>query len=242
MLKWMLALTAAALLPACSGDNNTHSGPNGPESTETRIEESKQLVAARLLYARDVEYRNLQVFPRGVVCGEVSEMDPMGTSSPFKLFIVRAGSADVRPSEDDWQIFCSDNQVAALQARFGIGPLGVAGSPLETIRADIGVLNLALKEYTADNYILPSTPLGLATLTPAGKKPGQLMKFPEGGYISVLPLDPWGRDYQYERSGLGGVAHSYRIYTLGADGVEGGQGDNADVSSDQLKYLDHLDN
>jgi len=241
MFKWILALAAATLLPACSGDSNTQGADNGPATTEERFEEAKTLVAARLIYARDVEYQNLQAFPRDVVCGEVSEMDPAGISADFKRFIVRARSADVRASEDDWQIFCSDDQAAALQVRFGIGPVGVAGSPLETIRADIAVLTLALEEYLADNYIPPSTPMGLATLTPAGKKPAQLMKFKEGGYISVLPLDPWGRDYLYERSGMGGVAHSYRIYTLGADGVVGGQGDSADVSSDQLKYLDHLD-
>ena len=81
MLKWMLTLAAAALLPACSGDNNTQGADNGPVSAEGRTEEAKTLVAARLIYARDVEYQNLHVFPRDVVCGEVSEMDPTGISA-----------------------------------------------------------------------------------------------------------------------------------------------------------------
>jgi general secretion pathway protein G len=54
-------------------------------------------------------------------------------------------------------------------------------------------------------------------------------------------MDPWGRPYQYEVSGLsGGVAPQYKLYTLGADGETGGEGKNADVGHEHLKYLDHL--
>ncbi|MEJ2080697.1 MAG: type II secretion system major pseudopilin GspG [Acidobacteriota bacterium] len=51
-----------------------------------------------------------------------------------------------------------------------------------------------------------------------------------GPYLtkSTLPKDPWGHEYQYRSPGM----HSdYDLYCLGADGVEGGEGDNADVTS-----------
>lgn len=41
-----------------------------------------------------------------------------------------------------------------------------------------------------------------------------------------LPLDPWGHPYVYTREAKG-----FRIVSLGADGVEGGTGDDADLAS-----------
>lgn len=51
-----------------------------------------------------------------------------------------------------------------------------------------------------------------------------------GPYLDkkTLPKDPWRRDYQYRSPGQ----HSdYDLWSVGADGVEGGEGDNADVTS-----------
>jgi general secretion pathway protein G len=50
-----------------------------------------------------------------------------------------------------------------------------------------------------------------------------------GGYLQTLPKDPWGNDYQYVRPG----AHSseFDIYSLGADGQTGGEGNDADIGS-----------
>jgi len=43
-----------------------------------------------------------------------------------------------------------------------------------------------------------------------------------------VPKDPWGNDYQYTAPGKHGP---YDIVSLGADGREGGDGDNKDVAS-----------
>lgn len=51
-----------------------------------------------------------------------------------------------------------------------------------------------------------------------------------GPYLekNVLPKDPWGRGYEYRSPG----EHSdYDLWSPGADGVEGGEGDNADIVS-----------
>ncbi len=45
--------------------------------------------------------------------------------------------------------------------------------------------------------------------------------------------DPWGRRYQYNSPGQNDTA--YEVYTLGADGREGGEGSNADIYSWQVR-------
>lgn len=42
--------------------------------------------------------------------------------------------------------------------------------------------------------------------------------------LSYLPVDPWGRDYVYERT-----TDSFRVVSYGADGAPGGNGMNTDI-------------
>jgi general secretion pathway protein G len=44
-----------------------------------------------------------------------------------------------------------------------------------------------------------------------------------------VPKDPWGHDYKYAAPGTHGTA--YDIMSYGADGVEGGEGPNKDITS-----------
>ncbi|RMF13740.1 MAG: type II secretion system protein GspG [Gammaproteobacteria bacterium] len=95
-------------------------------------------------------------------------------------------------------------------------------------KTDIRNLSNALDMYKLDNFSYPSTDQGLEALVtkPSG--------FPEpknwnpGGYIKSLPKDPWGNPYQYLNPGTHGP---YDLYTLGADGKEGGEGDAADIGN-----------
>ena len=48
-------------------------------------------------------------------------------------------------------------------------------------------------------------------------------------YISRLPLDPWGNPYFYQSDG-----NNYVLKSFGADGVEGGDGKNADIDASQF--------
>jgi general secretion pathway protein G len=43
-----------------------------------------------------------------------------------------------------------------------------------------------------------------------------------------MPEDPWNRAYQYMQPGQHG---EFDIFTLGADGQEGGEGNNADIGN-----------
>ena len=52
--------------------------------------------------------------------------------------------------------------------------------------------------------------------------------FPEDGYISSIPLDPWVENtYEYPSR----KDSKYDLYTLGADGIEGGSGEDADIET-----------
>ena len=92
--------------------------------------------------------------------------------------------------------------------------------------SDITALDSILEVYKLDNFSYPTTDQGLDALVnkPAGDQ--ELNNWQAGGYVKKLQKDPWGREYLYDNEG-----DSIRIYTLGADGTEGGDGENADLSN-----------
>ena len=92
---------------------------------------------------------------------------------------------------------------------------------------DIVALENALDMYKLDNSVYPTTDQGLDALVTKPSSP-EPRNYREGGYIKRLPNDPWGNDYQYLSPGDKG---SIDIFTLGADGQEGGEGANADIGN-----------
>lgn len=88
----------------------------------------------------------------------------------------------------------------------------------------------ALKMYKLDSGTYPSTEQGLEALI---QKPtvGVIPKnWREGGYLekNKVPLDPWSNKYVYLSPGAHG---DFDIISYGADGVQGGEGFNADIES-----------
>ena len=225
MLKPALLLTTTLLLYGCAD----------------RMEEAQEVLKSHLVERKYVEFQQLVEYPGGVVCGEFRQSDPMRGNSRSRQFIVWGDMAKVNPSPTDSAIFCSEDQAGALAANLGIGPLDSTNTQLRRIRADMKLVQEALDLYLADNLYLPSTAQGLAALVSATTIPLVPANFRAGCYLAAVPQDPWGRPYLYERSGLAGVAQEYRFYTLGADGAPGGEGVNADVSTEHLKYLDQID-
>lgn len=98
----------------------------------------------------------------------------------------------------------------------------------EKARADVALIEQALEMYRLDNLTYPSTEQGLAALKtpPAGLARPE--RYRRDGYIKRLPEDPWGRPYLYAYPGKHGAVD---IYSLGADGQEGGENDNADIGN-----------
>lgn len=92
---------------------------------------------------------------------------------------------------------------------------------------DIVALENALDMYKLDNSVYPTTDQGLEALVSKPSNP-EPRNYRDGGYIKRLPNDPWGNQYQYLSPGDNGTID---IFTLGADGQEGGEGPVADIGN-----------
>lgn len=93
-------------------------------------------------------------------------------------------------------------------------------------KQDIAAISSALQLYKLDNYRYPTTEQGLEALVqkPTSEPVPKHWK----PYLQQVPKDPWGNDYLYLQPGEHG---DYDLYTLGADGQEGGEGINADIGN-----------
>jgi general secretion pathway protein G len=81
---------------------------------------------------------------------------------------------------------------------------------------NLWAINEAVNLYRHDLNALPATEAGLGALVNDAD--------PDAGYLSRMPIDPWGNDYVYQRVGKG-----FRVISYGADGAPGGEGMNADI-------------
>ncbi|MGY0504007.1 type II secretion system major pseudopilin GspG [Luteimonas sp. e5] len=99
---------------------------------------------------------------------------------------------------------------------------------VEKARADIATLEQALETYRLELLVFPTTEQGLQALLkpPAGLARPE--RYRPGGYIRRLPDDPWGQPYQYRHPGQHG---RFDVFSLGADGQPGGEGENADIGN-----------
>ena len=87
-----------------------------------------------------------------------------------------------------------------------------------------------LDRFRLDCNFYPYTDQGLSALGTPPSAGRQCPSYDPNGYLGgkkVAPKDPWGNDFLYtNEDGL-----NYEIKSLGADGVEGGEGENKDISS-----------
>ena len=100
---------------------------------------------------------------------------------------------------------------------------------IEKIRADIAQTEKALEMYKFNELKYPSTSEGLDALVNPHSGLKNPYLFPEDGYISAIPLDPWGREYLYEFPPR--KSRKFDLYTLGADGMEGGTAEDTDIGN-----------
>ena len=83
------------------------------------------------------------------------------------------------------------------------------------VRADISTLEQGVEMYRLSKMNYPGGD-GLQALVAEG-------------FVKRLPDDPWGNPYRYETPGRDGAPFS--IFSLGADGREGGEGEDADIGN-----------
>ncbi|HVY05601.1 MAG TPA: type II secretion system major pseudopilin GspG [Burkholderiales bacterium] len=102
----------------------------------------------------------------------------------------------------------------------------IGKSEVKVARAQIDALDKALSQYRLDVGRFPATEQGLAALVAA---PSGEAKW-SGPYLAkAVPLDPWGRPYQYKC--CPGDHGDFDLYSLGKDGVTGGSGEQAAVTN-----------
>lgn len=110
--------------------------------------------------------------------------------------------------------------------------VNVAGSTdkalVSATKSDLQAIKQALDLYKLDNYRYPSTEQGLEALV---VKPDTARNWPEGGYLPKVPMDKWDNPFVYISPGASGP---FDLYSLGADGAEGGEGMAADISINDL--------
>ena len=99
---------------------------------------------------------------------------------------------------------------------------------VQKVQADFKSIETALKIYRLDNYVYPTTEQDLEALVEASSLDPEPRNFKAGGYLQEVPMDPWGRPYLYLSPGEHGEVD---IYSLGADGLSGGEDQNADIGN-----------
>jgi general secretion pathway protein G len=95
------------------------------------------------------------------------------------------------------------------------------------IKTDLKAIESALIQYSADSFMYPTTDQGLEALESKPTSRPEPSNYARSGYIK-LGLDPWGNAYQYSYPGEFG---EYDVYSLGADGEEGGEGMAVDIGN-----------
>jgi general secretion pathway protein G len=118
--------------------------------------------------------------------------------------------------------------LAALVAPRLIGQSEAA--KITTTRAQIKNIQQSLELFHLNNGFFPTTDQGLASLIEKPTIPPEPKNYQRGGYLNAksVPKDPWGSDYIYFCPGDNG---DYDIISYGADGREGGEGGNADITN-----------
>lgn len=87
----------------------------------------------------------------------------------------------------------------------------------------------ALELYKLDNGRYPTTEQGLAALVRMPTSGPPPRRYAPSGYVKAEVIkDPWGAEFQYQFPGVHNAV-SFDLFSYGPDGVEGGEGESADI-------------
>ncbi len=87
--------------------------------------------------------------------------------------------------------------------------------------SEIAAFKTALQAFEIDCGRFPSSDEGLRALV---VQPSNVQGWKQGGYMDDIPADPWGHPYQYRCPGQHHT-DTYDVFSMGADGHEGGDDD-----------------
>lgn len=88
---------------------------------------------------------------------------------------------------------------------------------LNKVRQDLTAIYYALGQYKLDNGFYPTTEQGLDALVNQPSTVPVPQYWNTKGYISPLPVDPWGQPYQYTSD-----QNVIRVFSYGSSGSSGG--------------------
>lgn len=88
--------------------------------------------------------------------------------------------------------------------------------------SDIQNVSKLLQVFRTDTGRYPTTEEGLEALR---TQPADVTDWRGPYTVNPIPNDPWGSPYNYEFLG----DDTFALYSFGADGVEGGEGNDADI-------------
>ena len=117
--------------------------------------------------------------------------------------------------------------IGLLAALIGPKMIGRVGESRQTVtKQQIEGFSSALEMYKLDTTKYPTQEQGLEALV---TQPQGVVNW-KGPYLKkkFVPKDPWGNNYVYIFPGVNG---DYDIISYGADGNQGGEGENKDVLS-----------
>ena len=114
-----------------------------------------------------------------------------------------------------------------------VGPRLIGQSETAKItaaRTQIKNFEQSLELFHLNNGFFPTTDQGLMALIEKPTMQPEPKNYQKGGYLNAkaLPKDPWGNEYVYLCPGQQG---DYDIISYGADGREGGEDSNKDISN-----------
>jgi general secretion pathway protein G len=97
-----------------------------------------------------------------------------------------------------------------------------------TTKANLRLLHAAVNQFKMDTGRFPAEEEGLKALV---EQPSDVTSWEPGGYLETtdIPKDGWGNDFIFELYPESGKP--FVIKSLGADGQEGGEGNNSDLLS-----------
>jgi general secretion pathway protein G len=126
--------------------------------------------------------------------------------------------------------------VTVMLLLIGLVSVAVTGqidkARVATTQAQLKQVESALAFYQMDNGRFPTSEQGLDALVRKPALAPEPRNYRPDGYLAggQVPRDAWGNPYQYESPGQINT-RSYDLWSYGADGQAGGEGQDADIGN-----------
>lgn len=121
--------------------------------------------------------------------------------------------------------------IIAMIGTFAVGKITAAfnKAKVDSTKVIIRQLSSTLENYRLDCNVYPTTEQGLEALVTKPTGGRDCKNYNVEGYTKKVPLDAWSNTLVYESDG-----QKFLIKSFGQDGVDGGEGNAAEITSDSM--------